>query len=94
MRLLYTSALHIFVCTDLISIDKQFTSLTNKVFGQIRGIWLPFPLPDPNACSGQAKADCPPAPGNSYADSIVIAVPKVEVSGTAANCVESLLFIF
>ena len=61
-------------------IDKQFSSLTNKVCGIMEGKCVGFPIPDPNACSNQAKTDCPPAEGKQSTDSIVVGVPKLGVS--------------
>lgn len=44
--------------------DKELTAVTAKVFGQIAGIMVPFPLTNSDACS--CGVTCPTKAGTSY----------------------------
>lgn len=47
--------------------------LKTKVYGQVLGQWIPFPLPNPNACSG-CHLVCPLSKGGEYVYENIFAV--------------------
>ena len=78
---------------------EAFTDLTNKLYGLIGGVPVPFPLPQADAC--KLGVTCPMAAGTEYVEAVVLYIesawPDIQVigewkindpSGTTVGCFE------
>ena len=84
--------------------NADFDSLTNKVYGKVSGLEVPFPIPQPDACKDGIA--CPLKNGQTYTEKVIVPVkneyPAIEVDvkweisdekGNQQGCIEIVIQI-
>ena len=56
-------------------VEEAFTDLTNKLYGLIAGVPVPFPLPQEDAC--KLGVTCPIVAGTQYVETVGLTIESV-----------------